>query len=426
LFQVEDTGVPSAARMDWVQYERFITPATELLNSFLPGIDSAFARRQQTQVPEQGRLCFCTCSCGSASEAGAAVASPVLLGVCSGLTQAPEVNFSPGLAVDPSEFPRELLTACRELAVAQLLPDAPVAPQDAYKGPISLLKEAYRATESAGSTTVLLAAIDNSSKIHGKVHPMVAVLSVGNCELLVLRRLSGPDGQLEVVFHPDPHEGTMGVMRQHGHPNPREAEEAALEALEEACAVHCITAMEGDVVILGDERVFGSLFLHEVVELCNEMLPASAGHDRSSLLSELVNRIAQEASYDQDVPTMVDSAAAGAHVVVGEIVEWVPSNQSSTRSRMSPCTWWECSGADCGRRNSCDSATRPALSEQVQGTGELERCVSPVAQVLPPSNPGLKEIGLVSAGSDVEPCRSAVCAPGPGSQLHRRKVVQLR
>ncbi|CAE8721955.1 unnamed protein product [Polarella glacialis] len=37
-----------------------------------------------------------------------------------------------------------------------------------YRGPISLLKEAYEETESMGSTTVLLAALDNSTRIHGK------------------------------------------------------------------------------------------------------------------------------------------------------------------------------------------------------------------------------------------------------------------
>ena len=58
----------------------------------------------------------------------------------------------------------------------------------------------------ARSTTVLLAALDNSTRIHGKVliagndrlvrlihelhsaqlHPMIAVLSIGDCELLML------------------------------------------------------------------------------------------------------------------------------------------------------------------------------------------------------------------------------------------------
>merc|ERR1719272_440421 len=72
--------------------------------------------------------------------------------------------------------------------------------RDAYKGPISLLKEAYEETESFGSTTVLLAALDNSTRIHGKLHPMIAVLSIGDCELLMLRRPKR-DEPLQAVFH---------------------------------------------------------------------------------------------------------------------------------------------------------------------------------------------------------------------------------
>merc|ERR1740138_232415 len=85
--------------------------------------------------------------------------------------------------------------------MTQLVPDGPTNPQDRYRGPISLLKEAYEATESKGSTTVLLGALDNSTKIHGKLHPMIAVLSIGDCELLMLRRTHGRQSDLQAVFH---------------------------------------------------------------------------------------------------------------------------------------------------------------------------------------------------------------------------------
>merc|ERR1719247_1471351 len=86
--------------------------------------------------------------------------------------------------------------------MAQLIPGSmTVAPQDSYRGPVSLLKEAYEATESLGSTTVLLGIMDNSTKIHGKLHPMIAILSIGDCELLILRRTEGKHNPLELVFH---------------------------------------------------------------------------------------------------------------------------------------------------------------------------------------------------------------------------------
>merc|ERR1719436_80081 len=83
----------------------------------------------------------------------------------------------------------------------QLMPEMAQTPGERYKGPISLLKEAYEETESYGSTTVLLGILDNSTRIHGKLHPMVAVLTIGDCELLMLRRLNGRQSPLKAVFH---------------------------------------------------------------------------------------------------------------------------------------------------------------------------------------------------------------------------------
>ncbi|CAE7203353.1 NUF2 [Symbiodinium natans] len=128
-------------------------------------------------------------------DADATLTSPMLLGVCDGVSQLEEFQM------DPSLLPNELLRTCEELAMLQLMPDTNIAPQDQYRGPISLLKEAYQETTSYGSTTVLLAALDNSTRIHGKLHPMIAVLSIGDCELLMLRRTNGRQSELEAVFH---------------------------------------------------------------------------------------------------------------------------------------------------------------------------------------------------------------------------------
>ncbi|CAK9009778.1 unnamed protein product [Durusdinium trenchii] len=81
------------------------------------------------------------------------------------------------------------------MGMNQLIPDRPANPQDAYRGPVALLKEAYEETESLGSTTILLAVLDNSTRVHGKLHPMVAVLTIGDCEMLMMRRLDGLQAQ---------------------------------------------------------------------------------------------------------------------------------------------------------------------------------------------------------------------------------------
>lgn len=70
----------------------------------------------------------------------------------------------------------------------QLVPGAQLSGADTYLGPVPMLRRAFEATESLGSLTVVLAVMDNSTRIHGELHPMIAVITVGDCELLVLRR----------------------------------------------------------------------------------------------------------------------------------------------------------------------------------------------------------------------------------------------
>merc|ERR1719453_1480159 len=168
----------------------------------------------------------------------------------------------------------------------QLIPDdmpRNTFSKDAYKGPIALLKEAYENTESFGSTTVLLAALDNSTRIHGKLHPMIAVLSIGDCELLMLRRTMGRQSPLQAVFHTEMQridhnvQTPLQLARVDGRIDEDFDESIALEVIEKGSAVHCVSAYEGDIVVMGSDGVFDNLFLDEIVEICNENLRPSAG-----------------------------------------------------------------------------------------------------------------------------------------------------
>merc|ERR1719160_2196231 len=162
--------------------------------------------------------------------------------------------------MDPSELPHELLEACEELAMAQLMPEGQVSPADAYRGPISLLKEAYEATESKGSTTVLLGALDNSTRIHGKLHPMIAVLSIGDCELLMLRRTHGRQSALQAVFHTE--------MQRIDHNVQTPLQLARVDARIDEDFDESI-ALE----VMGSDGVFDNLFLDEIVEIVNASMP---------------------------------------------------------------------------------------------------------------------------------------------------------
>lgn len=156
---------------------------------------------------------------------GATLASPVLLGL--GDSAQPQGS---------AHLTSELLGECQRIAEAQLLQPSshpglslPVQPtetgtaQDQYRGPIALLREAYEATASSGSTTVALAALDNSTVIHGQLHPMVAMLSLGGCELLQLRRNSCNKREQPLPSE-DAH---LDAAESCGEASPRRAEEWA-------------------------------------------------------------------------------------------------------------------------------------------------------------------------------------------------------
>lgn len=265
-------------------------------------------------------------------DADATLVSPMLVGVADGVSQIEEFG------IDASELPNELLDAVEELAVSQLVPDQITRPQDAYKGPIKMMRQAYESTESLGSTTVLLAIMDNSSKIHGKLHPMIAVLSIGDCEILILRRQGS---RLEQVFHTEMQrldgnaQTPLQLARVDDSVDPNFDESIAIEVIERGSAVHCISAYEGDIVVLGSDGVFDNLFVDEIVNICDEMLPDPrrggkfAPTDRS-LFGHVARRIVMEchAKTQPGVDGYADAPIGrGGKVddtccVVGEVVEW--------------------------------------------------------------------------------------------------------
>lgn len=271
-------------------------------------------------------------------DADATLASPMLLGVADGVSQLEEFGM------DASELPNELLRVCEELGMNQLIPDRPVSPQDAYRGPVYLLKEAYEETESLGSTTVLLAVLDNSTKIHGKLHPMVAVLTIGDCELLMLRRLDGRQSPFQAVFHTemqriDGHSQTpLQLARVDDRVDPDFDEDLALEVIERGSAVHCVSAYEGDIIVLGSDGIFDNLFLEEIVDIVNEALPAPKPGNfvatQPALLSQIARRLVEEAHGKSeagphglpDTPIGLGGKMDDTSVVVGEVVEWTKAH----------------------------------------------------------------------------------------------------
>eukprot|EP00930_Biecheleria_cincta_P070122 TRINITY_DN57775_c0_g1_i1.p1 TRINITY_DN57775_c0_g1~~TRINITY_DN57775_c0_g1_i1.p1 ORF type:complete len:417 (+),score=69.28 TRINITY_DN57775_c0_g1_i1:39-1253(+) len=312
-------------------------------------------RRYQKTHPAKVRMGY--------KDADATLTSPMLLGVCDGVSQLEEFQM------DPSLLPNELLRVCEELAMAQLMPDMQVSAHDQYRGPISLLKEAYEETESYGSTTVLLAALDNSTKIHGKLHPMIAVLSIGDCELLMLRRTNGRQSDLEAVFHTEMQridynvQTPLQLARVDGRIDEEFDESIALEVIEKGSAVHCVSAYEGDILILGSDGVFDNLFLDELVEICNEILPPPANGEftptPAHYLSQVCQRIVMESHAKSDAhdgqfldtPIGKGGKVDDTSVVVGEIIEWTDAHKQIWSEVRSNRRWKDvmsCGTMQCG------------------------------------------------------------------------------
>jgi serine/threonine protein phosphatase PrpC len=273
-------------------------------------------------------------------DADATLISPMLLGVCDGVSQIQDPPYN----LDPARLPRELLGKCEELACQQLVPNKSGRMPGTYEGPIPLMKNAFEETESLGSTTALLALLDNGTQMHGKLHPMIAVLSVGDCQMVILRQKRGRGFPYEVSFHTemqriDGHaQCPLQICRLNESYDPNFDDRIPLEVIERGSAQHCVSVYEGDLVILGSDGVFDNLFVDEILAICNHALcPRSAKVDpvfRPRTEDEL-NAVAKTIVAECHAKTRVGPQGQFPNTpigkggkqddtccVVGEVIEW--------------------------------------------------------------------------------------------------------
>jgi len=283
------------------------------------------------------------------SDADATLCSPMCLGIADGVSQIEDFG------IDASELPNELLNAVEELAVSQLLPGQET---EEYSGPISMVRDAYEATECLGSTTLLTAVMDNSTKIHGKLHPMIAVCSIGDCEILIMRR--GPDGRLAVVFHTEMQridgnaQSPLQLARVDDTIDPDFDESIAIEVIERGSAVHCVSAFEGDLVLMGSDGVFDNLFVDEVQSICEEMIYPTLVQGRKfqpidrHVLGQIARRIVAEchaktqpgpSGQYADAPIGKGGKIDDTSCVVAQVVEWTAAHGDAWAKIRSNRSW---------------------------------------------------------------------------------------
>ncbi|CAD7955917.1 unnamed protein product [Amoebophrya sp. A120] len=273
-----------------------------------------------------------------ATFADAVITTPMLTGVMDGVSQLEEYGYN------PMDLPDALCRACEELAYQQLMPEEKSLhskPKEIYKGPVSLLTDAYESTSALGSTTIMLCALDNMTKVHGKTHPMIAVLSIGDCGMLLLRR-SAVNAPLERVFNTDMQrigghkQAPLQVARVDARIDEDFDEDIALEVIQEGSAVHCFTAHEGDVVIMGSDGVFDNLFTEEILSAVNEnfVTPSSSSSAYTPQTSETLKKTCEAvvaaamAKCDEDgrglapTPFGYGGKADDTTCVIGEVVAY--------------------------------------------------------------------------------------------------------
>jgi len=121
----------------------------------------------------------------------------------------------------------------------------------------------------------MLAMLDNTSRVHGEVRPFIAVLSAGDScgRFLLLRRSPGTPGRLEPVYCTEARDRgshPTGDIRVYAM-----ADENKLHSSNEGninSSVKCLSAQEGDIVVLGSCLVFEALTTTGLTEVCNEAL----------------------------------------------------------------------------------------------------------------------------------------------------------
>eukprot|EP00427_Karlodinium_veneficum_P018196 CAMPEP_0169144238 /NCGR_PEP_ID=MMETSP1015-20121227/46122_1 /TAXON_ID=342587 /ORGANISM="Karlodinium micrum, Strain CCMP2283" /LENGTH=357 /DNA_ID=CAMNT_0009211449 /DNA_START=65 /DNA_END=1135 /DNA_ORIENTATION=+ len=290
-------------------------------------------------------------------DADVTLCTPMLLGVADGVSQMEDYG------IDASELPRELLQGVEDLSFSQLLPGQQ---KHSYEGPIVMMQEAYRRSESLGSTTILTAIMDNSTRIHGKLHPMIAVCSIGDCEILLLRR--DKMRKLQSTWRSEMQridgnsQRPLQLMRVDETIDPDYDEQVIMEVIERGSAVHCISAFEGDIVVMGSDGVFDNLFAEEIVAICNELIEPPPLHSRFEpaplqLLGEVAQRIVLEchAKTQQSIhgykstPIGAGGKADDTSCVVAQIVEWTDDHQnawSKIRNRRMWNNFFTCGDTD--------------------------------------------------------------------------------
>lgn len=181
---------------------------------------------------------------------------------------------------------------------------------------------------------------------------MLAVLGIGDCELLLLRSNS-EQGCLEVVFSLDDVRRSGGIGDRvrtrltREDPSEREVDESftsisPFDVIESESIVRCVSVREGDIVVLSSGAVFESLQREGVEEICNEVL-CGKYQDNATSPQQSLDDLAEGLVFvaqSRTIPEWLSrKAASDTSVVVARVTDWQLSYLATqnTPSAASPC-----------------------------------------------------------------------------------------
>jgi len=122
-------------------------------------------------------------------------------------------------------------------------------------------------------------------------------------------------------------------------------EEVAYEVIRKGSAVHCVSAYEGDILVVGSDGVFDNLFLDEIIDACNDTLPPLDPGEPfamrpASVLRGLAKRLVLDAHKKSgedgrerilESPIGKGGKVDDTSVVVAEVVEWTQAHRDAWR-----------------------------------------------------------------------------------------------
>jgi len=192
--------------------------------------------------------------------------TPSFLGICDGVSEVQTLGIS------PDEFPKDLLQRVRESVEerdAEWLNEAVERSWPSSTGPrnsswvLNILKDAYLETMKEGSTTLLMAVIEENN------HLMTA--NLGDCCLLVLRRAPSQPQKLYIAFQTEPlrfeHNKPFQISRIEGI-----SQEQIISVINSA-GVAGFPTQHGDILVMGTDGVFDNLHDDDIVRIVEKTCP---------------------------------------------------------------------------------------------------------------------------------------------------------